>query len=175
MYKKYYVIFIVITTIMGLMLACKSKEPDRYYNNENAFSIVFPKEWNKDEGYKGTIIRAVSPIKSFNDIIPASVSVIIDPLKQDMTIEKYIELGFVLLKKGLSNIKEYESGKLLIHDKKALWFIYSYDIGKIQVKALVYTILKDKKAYVITCLSEKNRFEEYKNEFNKIAQSFKFE
>ncbi len=156
-------------------LSCSTKDPNRYYNTKHGFSIIFPKDWEIQESFMGTSVISRSSLENEADQFKENINVVVEKLPKDMGLDEYLELNLSNMYKFLTDFKEIEKGSVELSDNDARWLIYTGQLGQLDMKALVYFTIKGMRAYVITCSSSPNSFEEYKDRFKEIVNSFQLE
>lgn len=161
-------------SILGL-IGCSQKDPDRYYNGKNNFSKKFPKDWGIKEGFMNTEVIALQPIENEEDDFRENVNVVIEKLPQNINIDEYLNLNIINLNKFFANYNEVERGKTYLEDEEARWLIYSGQMGNYDLKYLVYVAIRKKSAYIITCTSIPEKFDNNRNLFEQISKSIEFD
>lgn len=166
----------IILVLTGWMLdGCSTKDPDRYYNDREGFSMKFPAAWEKNEGVGGRIVMAQVPKDGSTDQFRENVNVIVERLPKAMTLDEYFQQSVTNMKKILNEFQDQEKGQGFIDDYDAKWMVYTHRMGASTLKVLVYMIVKDNRGYVITCTALPDRFYTFRSQFEDIAQSFQFE
>ena len=66
-------------------------------------------------------------------------------------------------------------GDLTRETDEAKWLIYSHRMGTVNLKVLQYIMVRNLRAYVITCSAAPDTFAQYQAKFKAIAQTFRFE
>jgi hypothetical protein len=174
MFRKY-CIMIALIFLTFLLICCSSKDPDRYYNNKDDFSIKFPKEWENKEGFMGCSVISLSPKENDADQFRENVNVAVEQLPGEMNLHDYIEKSIPNVAKVITDFQENEKGTTTINDNEAKWLIYSGRMGMINLKCKQYYMIHDKRGYVITCSAAPDSYVRYISTFEKIANSFEFE
>ena len=174
--KQFAVLAISALMVFGLALnGCSRREAGRYYSKDKGFSIRFPDKWETKEGFMGTTILAVSAQEGPADTFRENVNVYVEELPRVYSLEEYWQLSLTNLRKLMTDFKEYDSGKATIGGEEATWLIYSFRMGTVKTKVIVYALVKGRRGYVITCSAGPDKFDEYKTTLEEIAESFKFE
>jgi hypothetical protein len=158
-----------------LFIGCSSKDPDRYYNRKEDFSIMFPKEWENKEGFMGCAVISLSPKENDADQFRENVNVAVEPLPGEMNLHDYFEKSISSVAKVITDFQVIEKGTTTINDHDAQWLIYSGRMGTIMLKCKQYYMIQDKRGYVITCSAAPDSYARTIRTFEKIAQSFEFE
>lgn len=170
--------------LSALVLSCVSPggcarrpppEPGRYHSKEKGFSIRLPKEWERREGIMGTTVIALSPQEGPADQFRENVNVFVEELPRTISLEEYSTLSLANLRKLMTDFQELGTGEAVIGKATAVRRISSYRMGQFSLKALAYSLVKGRRAYVITCSSEAEQFDTYLGKFEDIAESFRLE
>ncbi|MGA2624668.1 MAG: DcrB-related protein [Bacteroidota bacterium] len=174
--KNITAIFGISLVLTGWMLdGCATKDPDRYYNDREGFSMKFPAAWEKKEGFLGTKIIAWVPRNGSADQFREDVNVTVDRLPKALTLDEYFQQSLINMKRVLTDFQDQEKGQGFIDDYDAKWMVYTHRLGGSTFKVLAYMIVKDDRGYVITCTALPDRFYTFRSQFEDIARSFQFE
>lgn len=157
----------------SLAPGCSSREPVRYFNKEKKFSIEFPGDWERREGFMGTAVMALRG--AAGEEFRENVNVVAETTANSLpTASEYMSRNLAQMEKVLRDFTRIESGTTWIDKQEAKWVIYSHRMGSLRLKVLAYMILKDNRAYVITCTSTLDGFQDWRGEFELIAAGFTF-
>ena len=170
MLNKFYVILALVLIVSG----CSSKQAERYNNSKDDFSIKFPKEWENKEGFMGTDVISLSPRENAADQFRENVNVVVEKIPDGMSLNDYFDTNLPKLSKVIRDFQQVETGNTIINDNVAEWLIYTGSIGTINLKSKQYYIVHDNKGYVITCSATPGTYDNFKNVFDEIVQSFQF-
>ena len=124
-----------------LFIGCSSKDPDRYYNRKDDFSIMFPKEWENKEDFMGCAVISLSPKENNADQFRENVNVAVEPLPGDMNLHDYFEKSIPNVAKVITDFQVIEKGTATINDHEASWLIYSGRMGTIILKCKQYYMI----------------------------------
>ena len=136
------------------------------------FSIGLPSSWEKKEKYMGTTVIALSPVENSSDTFRENVSVVTEKLPVSMSNEKYLELSLQNIRKMLTDFNMISQGNAVLSGKQGKWIKYTHRMGQIKILTLQFFALTSDRAYVITCTTAPNTFDQYKGQFRKIIESF---
>jgi hypothetical protein len=157
---------------------CASKEepeePGRYYGK--SYSIKFPDKWILDDDFDRKIAKALIPKETTDNQFRFRINInVIDNDKGGgLNLEKEYQRSQENLSEILTEFQIYEEGRIMIDDVVSKWHIYSYKLGPLDVKTLQYLFKKGRRFYTITCGAGVDEFDQYRNTFEEVAQSFKF-
>lgn len=165
---------ILLCIITAAAAGCVKDRDKRFFCHEEKFSICFPEAWKITENYKGTRIIAEIPNDEGISVIKQNVNVVVEEVRIPVTLKEYMELQIKNMQK-LKGIKILRQGERTIGRNPAAWFTYSYTIHDFGYQALVYTLNKKNRFYVITGISQFNNYNKHEDRFHEIAESFKFE
>ncbi len=176
--KKIY--FLILGVVMGLSLfdGCTYfmlSNANRYYNVFFKFSIQIPNDWNKVEDQMGTVVAAICPLETKLDTFHENFNVTVGPLPNNVDLDTYFRKTMKLFAEKAFNFNLYGNGQKKIHGQKALWAMYSYELNGIHIETLQYMFSQNNNTYIITCVGERNKFDQYERTFRLIAHSFRFE
>lgn len=156
-------ILCIAVLISHILIGCSTnpKEPGRYYNKANGFSIKFPDAWKEQKSPMGIIITFGNPENSTRVGVQKQK---ISPQQTLTDCIQYME----------SNIagnggKIFNKGETVIDDSNAYWILCDLNSESL----LAYYIKKEDYIYSILGSAYKNDFSE--DEIRKIALSFRFE
>ncbi len=172
--KRWIIFSVFLLMFFGGYVSKTLAESSRYYNKEERFSISFPIDWEKLEGFMGNVVIGRSPLEGPTDRFRENVSVAVDNLSPGVTLEQNFQAGITQLT-TLTDYKEYERGQATIDNTEARWLVYSNRKGQVTVKVLVYSLVKGNRGYAISCNAAPEAFNRYRGQFEEIAKSFQFE
>jgi hypothetical protein len=173
--------FFTMVSVCGLGLSgCSSDslpEEGRYYNRDKGFSIKFPEEWSRKEGdgFEEPLIEATSPWESDYDEFSEFVSVDVEDLEEGMSLDDYFYINVKIQSEEMDGFRERERGQVEIDKVNTKWIIFDFEVDGSLLTSLSYVFVKEQKGYYIFCVSEIANFPEYKDKFEEISESFKFE
>lgn len=153
----------------------KAQEDLAEYKQDN-YRIKYPKSWELDNsGDLGTMFIIYSQLASAQDQFKENVNLVVQPLaKKYRTLPDYI----AVVKKQIDNLTR--NGKGLISESKPIKingsdgykFIYKAHSGMFKLKFEQYYFSKKGKAYILTFTCEENQFTSYKDQGERILNSF---
>lgn len=132
---------------------------------EKKFSIELPKEWDKDIKTEGAIMSA----SHSKDVARVDITDVNLPKNASTTIEDLINLTI-----EANNLQLTEKGHATVAAQDAMWF-KSSSKGEGQLLVLQYAVPRDEKYYILMFTTTISAFPAYKNTFEKIVGSFRFE
>lgn len=156
-------------------LGCKKKSANNFVSPENAFSINFPKEWNIQKDFMGTVVAATSPLTGPEDKIRENINIIVSDSQGTSDTKAYADASFEGSKPLLTDYQLFERGNTRHGDIHSEWAIFSHRLGEIQLKTMTHILLKNGKSYIITCSAAPESFDSYRPQFEEIVKTFKFE
>jgi len=182
MHKRYFFIIVILKLITLSLLTegCGEKaptDPNRYYNKKYNFSIKFPKDWEIYEGQSEDepVVEAVSPWESDSDMFSEFIDIYVDELPGWMNLDDYNREISINSRNELAHYQEEDSGTITIDNTDVKWTLFSYTIAEGKMQALVYLMIKDNRAFIISCNTEPHKYQMYKENFKNSANSYKFE
>jgi hypothetical protein len=148
---------------------------DGRYRNEG-FSIAFPDGWEIREGSAGLVVMAVSKPSSSDDPYLENCALAVTGLADEVPLAGYKEAAMEQLQRssqGFLLLEESEGSTFSGIDARRL--VYDQEIGELELRMLVYLFVQAKRAFVVTCGTGRDVFDEHRESFEKIAKSFQFE
>ncbi len=178
---KMRMVFPVLTIIvisLFLVTGCGAKpasEPGRYYDKAMGFSIKFPPGWDLQHENGGATIVALSPEENENDMFFESVSVTVEDLPYKVSLEEFAKENDKVRSTEFRRAQEEQRGDLALANAKAKWVLFTYEMQEGTVKTLDCCTVKGRRAYLIMCDSEPDKYDSYREILEGTATSFRIE
>ncbi len=144
-----------------------------YSNKEKGYSIKFPLWWIVEEFNQGEQIKASRTADGAKDHFQEKVSLSIVKSDQPIPLDSFFSENIKGLKE-LFKFQEIKKGEVSLNQTAAKWILYSFqpDSLKDNVQILQYFLVKNRQTCILTFISTPAHFNQYKNQFREIAQSF---
>ncbi len=152
---------------------CGSKEPGRFYGK--GFSIKYPPAWQTQESFAGTEIIGYVPAESPMQDWRENVNVVIENLPTEMTSEAYDNAAHEMMEKYLTDLNVVGSAAATLDGRDAVRYEHSHRMGTRQLRVLGYSVVKGRRAYVITCTATPETYDATLPTFEDIVKTFRFE
>ena len=183
----YTVILIIVLSVVSLV-GCAEKEDlstplcgkitQTYSNSEYGFSMEYPADWDIMEDYRGYVVAFMGPyIPEYEYTVNINLEIV--QLPAEMTLEYFqqvIELANESKTRNYNKISEYDT---IIGAQLAKVFTITaemdFDIESVALKDIGAIFIKDYFGYLITYDVPSKMHEDYRNCFELIIDSFKFE
>lgn len=150
------------------------REPGRYYSDKG-FSIRLPETWEQKEGFMGTTVMTLSPKETATDAFRENANVAVEAVPRGTTLPDYFSLSLGNMRKMMTDFKKHEEDEATLDGQPAKRVVYSFRVGEMNLKTLVYFTVRGKRAYVITATASPETFDDYRPQFEKITQTWRFE
>jgi hypothetical protein len=150
-------------------------EPGRYYDEARGFSIKFPEGWRVQEENGGVTIAALCPLEDDNDIFYECVSVTVEELPYEMTVDEVFASTMNGIDAAYGGVHVDATGDLSINGIPSKWVFFSYKMEEGTVQAMEYDLTNGRRAYYITCDSELISYASYADILQNSAKTFRFE
>ena len=144
---------------------------NRYCNPANGFSIELPPEWERREGFMGSVVCATRPQDGAAGGFRENVNVVVEKLPGSTGLKQYHEQGL----KDLAGFSVSESGDATPGGVPAKWVLYARRAGPLDLEVLVYFLVREGRGYVITCTATKDAMPQHRKRFEEIVGTFKAE
>lgn len=168
----------IIVISLFLVTGCGAKsapEPGRYYDKARGFSIKFPTGWDLQQENGGATIVALSPEENENDMFFESVSVTVEDLPYKVSLEEFAKENDKVRSTEFGGAQEEQRGDLALANAKAKWVLFTYEMQEGTVKTLDCCTVKGRRAYLIMCDSEPDKYDSYREILEGAATSFRIE
>ncbi len=144
-----------------------------YTNREKGYSIKFPLWWTVEELNQGEQIKASRTADNSKDTFQEKVSLSIVKSEQSIPLDLFFRENVKGLKE-LFKFQEIKKGEISLNQTTAKWILYSFqpDSLKTNVQILQYFLVKNRQTCILTFISTPSHFNQYKKQFQEIAQSF---
>jgi hypothetical protein len=170
-------LFISITTYCQTTMSNNPTEvPDDWkVLKEVQYSIRYPGSWDLNQsGQMGTSFILFSRLSSSQDQFKENVNLIIQDLTgMNIDLDKYVEISEGQIRTLIINGNLLESRRLVSNGINYQKVIYTGKQGIYNLKFEQYFWVVKDKAFVLTLTCEVNEFEKYKENGEKILNSFK--
>lgn len=169
------VIFLVIfiTACDGLTSIDFEQEDQvkRVLSSDSQSSILVPKIWSDDHVLNEQAeINVEAPLKEQYAIVLTESA---DIFTEDMTLDDYFELVSESMKESVINTAFTEPERIEIDNKPALLFQIHGEVDKIKVSYLIAIVEGESNYYQIITWTLQEKFEDYKDLYMDIINSFK--
>jgi hypothetical protein len=136
------------------------------------YEITFPEGWEPGET---TMMNL--PVKYARRTgateFAESVNVVVEKLPSQVGLDDYIRIGEKNMRKGLHRFRLIERSRTTLNGQAAERWIYTHEGANRQLKVLVYQLVRDRYAYIITCTASADSYDEYEKTFEESAATFR--
>jgi hypothetical protein len=151
------------------------QDADGRYHNQG-FSIQFPAGWETREDVPGLAVMGILPPEGPEDRFVENCVVAIEELGEEVALRAYKE-------RALAQLRRTSQGFLLLQEADEHTFsgiaakklVYDQEIGEMELRLLVYLMVGEKRAYLVTCGTGQSAYNAYKKLFEQVAKSFQLE
>ncbi len=171
----------ILTTAWGGLLIHKQKTTESeialslYENSELGFQVNYPQVWsqqNRDDFFATGVIF-FSPLEDDSDRFKETVSVLVENLSEDITLEQYTAQSISEIKK-LSDPNVGKAQIISLGETEGRQVVYGGEENGKRVRRMQTWSIQDNRAYVITYTALPESFESYLVPVEKIIESFEF-
>ncbi|MFC1926006.1 PsbP-related protein [Chloroflexota bacterium] len=153
-------------------------ETELYTNSEYGFSIEYPKGWDLEEDYMGTVVIFAGDL--LENRYMTNVNILIEEVPAEMTLEDYAKGSALTAKKKYENfqiIEQYRTTTIDGYDAIVTTYRATVTYGEkaFACKDASAWILRDEKAYSITYDILESYHSEYLDSFWEAVRTFKFQ
>jgi hypothetical protein len=148
-------------------------EGQTYHNSEYGFSCDFPEGWTAEEGV-GQAVMFVGPTEGEYDYL-VNVSIGVEELPIKWELDEYVRMSEVQLKNLYPSYTVVQQYETTVSGVPAVVQVFTVEALGYPLKDAMAIYLKDKTAYVINLDVTEDLYEEYRDEFILVIETFKFE
>ena len=160
-------------------LSVWSQEPvskkEKYHHEGEGFSIEIPTNWEVREDFWDTSLLAISPKEGPGDPFQENFTIIVENLSEEFTLEEYFNLAFNDISREGEDFQAQEIKNLIIDNQEAKKLEYSVRMESVTKRYSVYFLVRDLLGYKITFTALSDSVPSFRNTFDEIANSFRFE
>lgn len=140
-----------------------------------AYTISYPSDWRIDTSkVMGSDAFFFSPKDNDTDKFSENVNVIMQDLKgMNIDLDRFVEISEGQIKTLITDGQLLESKRLSADGKEYHRLLYTARQGIYNLKTLQYYFVADEKAFVVTLVTEADKYEKYEKLGAKILNSFK--
>jgi hypothetical protein len=142
-----------------------------YANAKEKVSISYPASWEKKE-VENTVFFFMAPYTHQGQKFRENVNLVTGPA-EDLYLVEYLMDARKKLAENVEGFRELKSQYIKIDSLDCCRMIYQFKYKNLVLKDAYYLVLKDGKAYSLTCSALEGTFDQYYPIFEKIARSFK--
>lgn len=168
----------ILVLLLAFLVAGESIKATAIFllSDTAGFSINCPQGWQKsDTVYQGQrVVFIRQPRQDESDNFMENVNVITQEVGS-VTLEDYVKINLTSLQDGLDDYKKGMSGTFEANGYKFQSFRYSYSYQTVPIEAIVYFLVQNGTAYVITCSAHGGELKKYEKIFRDIVGSFKIQ
>lgn len=174
-------LFVLLLLAVGLGLVTCSHEaaidPDRYYDKANGFSIKYPEAWSVCEGHAedDPVVEGLSPWEDDYDEFAEHMTVDVELIEAGTSLDSYSEETIEAQMAEIPGFEVTERGRATLDGEDAVWIVFDFESEGGMVTVLGYSLVKGERGYLISGVAQSSKFSSYRNRFEQIAESFRFE
>jgi len=147
----------------------------RYHNRKHRFSILFPRSWQRENDYQGTVVLARSPLRGPEDKFQENINVVAVKLPQKISLEMYFEINEQEIMRIFPGAKfDISQSEIFAGRFRGKQLAFSSKIDETSLRILTATWIRDEWAYAVTCTGRLEEFSRYQPTFKKIMESLRF-
>lgn len=170
-------LILIVIVIFSLISAGDLLKWSRYHNREYGFSLILPRFWEKQEGFAGTALIALSPQQGPADKFRENITVTARDLPAEApetTLDAFFELNKAEILRAIPGIKsDISENEVYAGREKGKQLMFENRAQGVALKIISAAWVKAKRLYSLTCVSEISQFKRYAPVFKVILRSFR--
>ena len=144
-----------------------------YDSSVYGIRIKYPSDWTKQEQVPGLVAAFLSPQESASDTYQENFGVFIEDLStQPMTLEEYTELSVTSIEQLITDANILDSSTTTLDGNSAHKVVYTGRLEQYNLKWMQIWTVKDNTAYVLTYVSEVNKYNDFLDTVQEMVNSF---
>ncbi len=170
---------LALLVVLGgwVLIKQRATEPEielsLYENSSYSFALDYPTTWssqNRDDFFASGVVF-FSPLEEDSDQFKERVSILVENLASDSSLEQYTEQSLVEIKR-LSDPNIGEAQATNLGKEAGRQILYRGEESGTPVQRMQAWAVKDNQAYVITYTAEPESYERYLPAVEKMIESF---
>lgn len=148
---------------------------ERFTDEENGYSIQYPKDWTVQTKVQGVSAAFLSPSEGSDDQFNENVTLVVQDLSgaQTGTMEQYANETQKALEKMITNFKLVSSEHS--EDDKAFYLEYTGKQGQFDLHWQQAAMIKGDKAFIVTYTAEPDSIEKFQDTVGAMVDTLTYE
>ncbi len=147
---------------------------EKYTNTANGYSLEYPSDWKKNDVPQLDLVL-FAPYKEKDDKPLASMNVISEKVGNGINLEQFYSQSATNLSTALKEVNVEKTGTTMLNGTPSKWMQYTHVMQGVKFTVIQYFIVSNETIYLITFSASKDEFEQYRPDFERIANSFKLQ
>ncbi len=144
-----------------------------YKDPAHGFEVGYPSDWEQKQA-AGTVVAFLSPQEGSDDNFRENVNVVAESVPSSVDLEFYTDRTLDKLKNFISDMKVEESVSAKLGSEPAHRIIYTGTQSGVHARFLQVWALHSGTAYVVTYTGSIDGFDGFKDEADRMLDSFEF-
>ncbi len=140
-----------------------------YKNDAKGFALLVPDNWEVRESDKGADVTFLAPVEG--KAYRPNEQVRLEQLAETKNIGEYAQAVHAKLRTELTDLKIEKAGRQTISHTAAKWWTITFRENNVQLKGILFIVMKDKKAFTIIGSAPVDRFPQYREALGSIGGS----
>ena len=163
----------------GLWIFSQQQDPEpeialsSYENADYGFEVEYPEVWSRQnrDDFFATGVTFLSPLEDDSDEFKEQVSILVEDLPSDVSLEQYTEESIAEIKK-LSDPNVGDAQTVDLGENEGRQIIYIGEVNNNTVQRMQTWSIKDNRAYILTYTARPNSYNTYLPTVEKMIESF---
>ncbi len=176
MVRRTWLLVFASVILVGGVTVFASDESTEYKNTNKGFSFRAPSTWEIKESPGGREVIVAGPLqKGSRDQFRPKVTVTVEDVPHDMTLDKYAPGRMEKTRNQMEDFKVHRIGRQVVSHAAARWWSISGRAGTVPINGFLLIVVKNDKAFTITCVSASAQYSLYRDKFQGIVGSLVIE
>ena len=170
MYAIYFMKRITFVLFVVLLMVSCGKNNRTYHNNEYGFSIEYPDDWDTSKTDPRMELIVLEPYQDSTDIFQEGYSISVFE-NEGYSLDEIVSENIAMTERYYNGAK-IDREDILINEVDAIQLTLNYESEELSLTNVATFINHDKHLITITQSAEKSKFEQYKDLFQDLIQTF---
>jgi len=153
-----------------------SLETSTYTDSGHGFSVEYPKDWDVQAGFMGTIVIFVGPVEEeTGGAININIGTTTPAEPPEVTLKEYVRLFQVGVEKDAKNYEKVDEYDAAVDDLPAIVWTWKEDLAVTTLTVTMAFFMKEDVVYGISYGATSEVYGDYLDCFELVLDSFNFD
>ncbi|MFC1969845.1 PsbP-related protein [Chloroflexota bacterium] len=147
-----------------------------YTDSEHGFSVEYPKDWEIQAGFMGTIVTFTGPVEEeTGGAINVNIGATTPAEPPEVTLEEYVRLFQLGVEEDAKNYEKVDEYDAVVDDLAAIVWTWKEDFAGTTLTVTMAFFMKEDVVYGISYGATSEVYGDYLGCFELVLDSFKFD
>jgi hypothetical protein len=151
-------------------------ETSTYTDSEHGFSVEYPKDWDVQAGFIGTIVTFVGPVEeATGGAINVNIAATNSSELPEVTLKEYVRLFQLKVEENAENYEVVDEHDAVVDDLAAIVWTWKEDFAGTTLMVTMAFFMKENVVYAISYGATPELYYDYLDCFELALSTFKFD